>query len=660
MYRLGVDVGGTFTDLVLIGQGRLITAKVLSTAQDQSEGVLKAFDRTGLPSQDVDIFAHGTTVATNALLENKGASVVFVTTEGFRDLLAIGRQNRPRLYDLKQQKPEVLVPRGRRCTLQERIGPQGVVTPLSEVAIQSLIEQLQPWVETGVVEAIAVGFLFAFQDPSHEEKLGKALERAFPDIHLSLSSQISPEFREYERFSTTVVNAYLSPKISRYLSNLAERSKNAGLPEPLVMQSSGGINTLEYSRQRGASLLLSGPAGGVRGALEIAKKSGYEHVLTFDMGGTSTDVAQIYQGKVQTSHQSTICGYPVRLPQIDIHTVSAGGGSIAWADAGGALRVGPQSAGSSPGPVCYGQGGTEPTVTDANLFLGYLEDGAILGGDVVLQRSLSAIAITALGQKLKLTPEQTAHGIRTVANIHMVQALRVVSVERGFDPKDFALLAFGGAGPMHGCDLAESLGMTTVLIPAAGGVLSALGMALSDLQRDYSRPILNLLQDIAEEQWTVLLEPLSRQAQQDLQEPKLFPTADLRYRGQSFELNLPLEPGLEKAFHRAHQQRYGWCDPTALIEWVQLRLSALEVTPSLGWEEERGESGEAIGKVLAYFTEVRGKAFQEVPLFDRDKLGPGAQLAGPAIMRMREATVVINPGWAGTMDAQGTLILRYR
>jgi N-methylhydantoinase A len=656
MYRLGVDVGGTFTDLVLIGQGRLITAKVLSTAQDQSAGVLKAFERTFLPSQDVDVFAHGTTVATNALLENKGASVVFVTTEGFRDLLVIGRQNRPSLYDLKQPKPALLVSREHRLTIQERIGPQGVLKPLLESEVHRLIEQLRPWVEAGMIEAIAVGFLFAFRDSSHEEKLGKALAKAFPEIHLSLSSQISPEFREYERFSTTVVNAYLSPKVSRYLANLAERSKSAGLPKPLVMQSSGGINTLEYSRQRGASLLLSGPAGGVRGALEIAKKSGYEHVLTFDMGGTSTDVAQIYQGQVQTRHQATVGGYPVRLPQIDIHTVSAGGGSIAWADAGGALRVGPQSAGSSPGPVCYGQGGTEPTVTDANLFLGYLEAGAILGGDVVLQRDLSVAAITALGQKLKLTPEETAVGIRTVANIQMVQALRVVSVERGFDPKDFALLAFGGAGPMHGCDLAESLGMTTLLIPAAGGVLSALGMALSDLQRDYSRPILTLLQAMPEEQWPILLEPLVQQAQKDLSNPKLFPTADLRYRGQSFELNLPLETGLERAFHQAHQQRYGWSDATALIEWVQLRLRALEITPPLAWEEEIGESDESMARVHAWF---RAKGFQEILLYDRDKLGPGAQLAGPAIMSMREATVVINPGWVGTIDSQGTLILKY-
>jgi N-methylhydantoinase A len=656
MYRLGVDVGGTFTDLVLIGQGRLITAKVLSTAQDQSAGVLKAFEHTGLPSQDVDVFAHGTTLATNALLENKGASVVFVTTEGFRDLLAIGRQNRPSLYDLKQPKPALLASREHTLTIQERIGPQGVLKPLLNSEVHRLIDQLRPWVEAGMIEAVAVGFLFAFRDPSHEEKLGKALAKAFPEIHLSLSSQISPEFREYERFSTTVVNAYLSPKVSRYLANLAERSKSAGLPKPLVMQSSGGINTLEYSRQRGASLLLSGPAGGVRGALEIAKKSGYEHVLTFDMGGTSTDVAQIYQGQVQTRHQATVGGYPVRLPQIDIHTVSAGGGSIAWADAGGALRVGPQSAGSSPGPVCYGQGGTEPTVTDANLFLGYLEAGAILGGDVVLQRDLSVAAITALGQKLKLTPEETAVGIRTVANIQMVQALRVVSVERGFDPKDFALLAFGGAGPMHGCDLAESLGMTTLLIPAAGGVLSALGMALSDLQRDYSRPILTLLQAMPEEQWPILLEPLVQQAQKDLSSPKLFPTADLRYRGQSFELNLPLEPGLERAFHQAHQQRYGWSDATALIEWVQLRLSALEITPPLAWEEESGESDEPIARVHTWFN---AKGFQEVLLYDRGKLGPGAQLAGPAIMSMREATVVINPGWGGTIDSQGTLILHY-
>src|SRR5215204_4874949 len=477
--RLGVDVGGTFTDLVALGgvNGHVLTAKVPSTPQDQSEGVMNSVRAAEIKVEDVAAFAHGMTVATNALLEQRGAKTAIVTTEGFRDVLEISRQDRPSLYDLTQDRPPALVPRELRFTARERMGPDGEIEPLDEGSLEKVVTALKE----AEVEAVAVCLLFAFMHPEHERRVGEVLREELPDVHVSLSSEVLPEFREYERFSTTAADAYLGPKLAAYLRNLDEEVEGAGMPAPLVMQSSGGVIELEVAARGAAAFVLSGPAGGVVGAAYVGSLGGYEDLLTFDMGGTSTDVAPIIGGEAQTTTETVVAGVPIKLPMVDVHTVSAGGGSIAWVDAGGALRVGPHSAGADPGPAAYGRGGEEAAVTDANLFLGYLRDGAELGGEVVLQRELSEKALKSLGERLGLDAQEVALGIVRVANAEMVRALRVMSVERGLDPREFALLAFGGAGGMHACALAEELGMETVLVPRAGGVLSALGLAISDL-----------------------------------------------------------------------------------------------------------------------------------------------------------------------------------
>ncbi len=652
--RLGVDVGGTFTDLVAVVEGKMITAKVPTTA-DQSQGVIEAFVRTGLSGGDIGVFAHGMTVATNALLEGKGASTAFVTTEGFQDILRIGRQNRPHLYDLSAPRPQPLVAREHCLTVRERMGPAGVMIPLEREAVEDLIARLAPLVAAGKIEAVAVGFLFAFAYPEHEQAVAGALREAFAQTHLSLSSEVAPEFREYERFSTTVVDAYLSPKLRYYLDRLIGRCREIQLPVPLIMQSSGGVIPIE--KARGAAALLSGPAGGVRGAAFVAAQSGFADVLAFDMGGTSTDVSLILRGQPQTSAEAVVAGYPVRLPQIDIHTVSAGGGSVAWVDGGGALRVGPYSAGSIPGPATYGRGGTEATVTDANVFLGYLAGGAVLGGAIKLDKAAAAAALGHLANKLGLAMERTAVGIREVANAHMVAALRVMSVERGIDPRSLVLLAFGGAGPMHGCDLAEALGIARVLVPEAGGVLSALGLAVSPVRQDFSRPVLRVLADLGDH-WLHAFSALELLAPAHLQERAYY--ADMRYRGQSFELSVPVDPATERealveAFHAMHAQRYGWSDPAQAIEVVQARLVATEpvTLPQLKAQAPAGH-----GPVAERLVWSDGR-FRAVPVYDRTAMGVGSRLEGPALVEMPEATVVVPPGWRGQIDRCGTLILEF-
>ncbi|MDQ3639818.1 MAG: hydantoinase/oxoprolinase family protein, partial [Actinomycetota bacterium] len=417
--RLGVDVGGTFTDLVaLSAEGALITAKVPSTPQDQSEGVMNAIDASEVDPDAVIALAHGMTVATNALLERRGARTALVTTEGFRDVLEIARQNRPSLYDLTQNRPPPLVPRELRFTVKERMGPEGEILALNEESLKEAVSG----VREAEVEAVAVCLLFAFMHPEHERRIGEALREELPDVHVSLSSEVLPEFREYERFSTTTADAYLAPKLAAYLKNLAGQAEEAGVPSPLIMQSSGGVVSIDDAVADAAGCLLSGPAGGVVGAAFIGDLGGFRNLLTFDMGGTSTDVAPIIDGEAQTTTETVVAGVPIKLPMVDVHTVSAGGGSIAWADAGGALRVGPHSAGAEPGPAAYDAGGEEPPVTDANLFLGYLADRAELGGEVTLKRELSEKALSTLGEEVDLDAEEIALGVVRVANAEMTRA----------------------------------------------------------------------------------------------------------------------------------------------------------------------------------------------------------------------------------------------
>jgi N-methylhydantoinase A len=650
--RLGVDVGGTFTDLVALSEGELVTAKVPSTPKDQSEGVMNAIDASEVEPASLAALAHGMTVATNALLERKGARTALVTTEGFRDVLEIARQNRPSLYDLTRDRPPTLVPRNLRFTVRERMGPRGEIEALDEESLDRAISA----VREAEVEAVAVCLLFAFMHPDHERRAGQALREALPDVHVSLSSEVLPEFREYERFSTTAADAYLAPRLAAYLKNLGGKVEEAGAPRPLIMQSSGGVSTIDDAIRDAAAFILSGPAGGVVGAAYVAGLGGYRDLLTFDMGGTSTDVAPVVEGEAQTSTESVIAGVPIKLPMVDVHTVSAGGGSIAWADAGGALRVGPRSAGAEPGPAAYDKGSEEPAVTDANLFLGYLADGTELGGEVTLRRDLSEKALGFLGEEVGLDPEETALGIVRVADAEMARALRVISVERGLDPRDFALLAFGGAGGMHACTLAEELGMSTVLVPRAGGVLSALGLAISDVRRDYVRPYLKGLEEVESEGVERSFEEMEVTAAEHLERPENTRRADLRYAGQSFELTV--EAGkpfgeLEERFHAAHEQRYGYRMDDEAVELVNLRLISTVPVDKPELAEPQAEGDAESGCREANF----GGEWIEVPVLDRGRMGEGSEVEGPAIVEFKESTCVVRPGWRGEIDNVGTLVL---
>ena len=649
--RLGVDVGGTFTDLVALSEGNLVTAKVPSTPRDQSEGVMNAIEAAEIEAASVAALAHGMTVATNALLERRGARTALVTTEGFRDVLEIARQNRASLYDLAQDRPPPLVPRDLRFTVAERMGPDGEIEPLDTGSLDRTVEALKE----AEVEAVAVCLIFAFAHPQHEGQVGEALRTALPDVHVSLSSEVLPEFREYERFSTTAADAYLGPRLAAYLKNLADKAEEAGVPAPLIMQSSGGVVPVKDAATDAAGCVLSGPAGGVVGAAHVGSLGGYEDLLTFDMGGTSTDVAPIIAGEALTTTETVVAGVPIKLPMVDVHTVSAGGGSVAWADAGGALRVGPHSASAEPGPAGYGKGGGEPTVTDANLFLGYLKDGAELGGEVVLDRNLAETALSSLGERLGLGAEEVALGILRVADAEMVRALRVISVERGLDPREFALLAFGGAGGMHACSLAEELGMKTVLVPRAGGVLSALGLAMSDLRRDYVRPYLVALEELDDEVFENRYGEMEKSAARDLDGPDHRRRADLRYRGQSFELTVGAEnrEALEAGFHEAHEARYGYRMEDEAVELVNLRLVATVAVDKPPLEEP-----EPSGDVEAERREANfDGGWREVPVFDRETMGKGSEVEGPAIVEFRESTCVVRPGWRGAVDGVGNLVL---
>jgi N-methylhydantoinase A len=652
--RLGVDVGGTFTDLVALVDGELVTAKVPSTPKDQARGVVHAIQVAGLDPGAVAGFAHGSTVATNALLERRGARTALVTTEGFRDVLEIGRQNRPALYDLTRDRPPALVPRELRFTVRERMGPDGVLVPLDQDSLRAAVGACRD----AEVEAVAVCLLFGFLHPEHERRVGAALREALPGVHVSLSCEVLPELREYERCATTVCDGYLTPRLAAYLRSLAGEVQALGLPAPLVMQSSGGAVEIEVAAAHAAGCILSGPAGGVVGAAWAAGRSGYQDLLTFDMGGTSTDVAPVLGGVVQTTTESVVAEVPVKLPMVDVHTVSAGGGSIAWVDAGGALRVGPHSAGADPGPAAYGRGGEQPTVTDANLFLGYLPDGAELGGEVRLDRGLAERALRAVGERAGLDPHRTALGIVRVADAEMTRALRVISIERGLDPRELTLVAFGGAGGLHACALAEELRIPRVLVPRAAGVLSALGLAISDVRRDHVHPFLAPLEQADPAEVEAVFAALERRAGEQLAgDPRRAVTrsADARYQGQSFELTVGAEDlaGLAGRFHAEHQRRYGYRMDDEPVELVNLRLVATVPgdKPEL---REASASGEVpCGRRRAGFD----GDWREVDVVRRDDLGAGSGVHGPAVVEFAESTLLVRPGWRGTVDQAGALVL---
>jgi N-methylhydantoinase A len=648
--RLGVDVGGTFTDLVLIRGGHIETAKVPSTQEDQSIGVMQAVAMADIEAGAVSALAHGMTVATNALLERNGARTALITTEGFRDVVEIGRQNRPSLYQLDVDRPPALVPRELRFVVRERMGPHGPIEVLTDSEIDRVVEQLK----RAAVESVAVCLLFGYLYPEHEDRIGSALRAALPSVHVSLSSDVLPEFREFERFSTTIADAYLGPRTARYLGSLAKEIQAAGMPPPLVMQSSGGVVDIAAAVSRAASCVLSGPAGGVVGAAQVAGSSGFTDLLTFDMGGTSTDVAPIIGGRIETTTSAVVAGVPIKMPMVDVHTVSAGGGSVAWVDSGGALRVGPQSAGADPGPACYERGGEDATVTDANLWLGYLEDGAVLGGEIVLNKEASSAALERLGNQVGMDQLEAALGVVQVANSEMARALRVISVERGFDPREFALVAFGGAGPMHACSLAEDLSMPIVLVPKVSGVLSALGLAISDVRRDYVAPFLARLDDIDNEELEKGFVRLEEAGHGDLDQPVFTRRADLRYAGQSFELTVDADgSSFAAGFESAHERRYGYTLDAAAIEVVNLRVVATVLADRPSFVEAPTEAMGPSGSRNANFD----GEWMDVPVFKRTAMGAGMVLQGPALIEFPESTCVVRPRWEGTIDDSDTLVL---
>ena len=651
---LGVDVGGTFTDAALLDGERLHTAKVPSTPEDQSRGVIAAIDevlaRAGAESADVEGFTHGMTVGTNALLEERGARTALVATRGFADLLDIGRQNRPSLYHPCRGRPRSLVEPGDRFEAAERIGASGVLEELNEGEIERLVDELRG----GDVESIAVCLLFAFRDPDHERRLATALREALPGVHVSASHEVLPAFREYERFSTTVIDAYLSPLLGRYLTALAGACRDRGLPEPEVMRSSGGTAEADEAARAGAWSVLSGPAGGAVGAALLAQAAGSPDAIGIDMGGTSCDVCVVDAGEVRRTDSREIGGRPVQLPMVDVHTVGAGGGSIGWRDAGGALRVGPRSAGAEPGPACYGHGGSEPTVTDANLLLGYLSPDSELAGGVELDEEAARRAIESLGEKLGLDGTETAEGIVRVANQEMIRALRVMTVERGVDPRDYALLPFGGAGPMHAAALAGELEISRIVCPRASGVLSALGLIAAGRRRDTARTVLLSGDEITAERIVSEVDALSRPLLSGMESAELDVVYELRYRGQAFELPIPGSPRPDPArlaedFAREHEARYGYRDPEGALELVTIRVAAYEP----GAEPRPRAAGD--GNLAESEREARFGGEWMSTCVLRGEPEAGFEVAGPCVFELPEATLVLPPGWSAGVDESGTV-----
>ena len=656
---IGVDVGGTFTDAVLAFDGRLITAKAPTTPEDQSEGVTAAIraalDKAGARAADIKEFSHGMTVATNALLEGRGAKTAFVATEGFADLIALGRQDRPQLYRLCAARPVPLAPHELRFGAPERMTPDGPLKKLEHEEARDLAARISK----AKPEAVAVTLLHSYRHPQHEQAIGDALRKALPGAHVSLSHEVVGTFREYERAATTEIDAALSPLLAGYLRRLVERAAEVGLPEPAIMQSNGGLIDVPAAAGHASWTVLSGPAGGAAGAAFVARSAGTPNALCLDMGGTSCDVCVVDDGAVQERSSGEIAGRPLALPMLAVHTVGAGGGSIAWRDAGGALRVGPRSAGADPGPACYGRGGTEPTVTDANLVLGYLSPDAPLGGDVELDRDAAEQAVKRLADEIGLELLACAEGIRRVAGAEMLRALRVVTVQRGIDPRRYSLMAFGGAGGLHAAQLADELGIDTILCPRASGVLAALGLVISPRRRDVQRSVLLSGEELTTEAIAHTVAELGERARQALHEPEaeLHAIYELRYRGQSFELAIAADTDVEpdqlrEAFERAHEERYGYHDAEQELELVTIRVTAT----AEGVEVELAGGAEPPAPARTRRTATLDGEQIELAVL-RGIPGPGTQLEGPAVIELPESTLLVPPDWTGDVDDTGTIKL---
>ncbi len=665
---VGVDIGGTFTDLVVSVDGHLKIHKLLSTPANPAQAMLAGLEIItpgGLSA--LQQVSHGSTVATNAILERKGAKTALITTQGFRDLLFIGRQNRPQLYALQPQLPPPLIPRQWCYEIPERLDYTGaVISALDTKALDRVLDDIA----AQGIESVAVCFLYSYVNAAHEQIVKqRILERGLlQEWQVALSSDVLPEFREYERASTAALDAYVRPVMSRYLTTLEDRlNANNNHVSLRIMKSDGGVMSAGRARQQAVQTALSGPAAGVIGAFHIAKLAGYDQIITLDIGGTSTDVA-ICPGVPIRRPESEIDGLPLRIRLLDIETIGAGGGSIARLDAGGALRVGPESAGSTPGPICYGRGGSAITVSDANAVLGRLDPDHFLGGSMTLDLNRAQSAINTLAANMHLKPEAAAVGIIDIANVSIDRAVRRVSVARGYDPRHFTLLAFGGAGPLHACEVAARLDIPRVLVPRYPGVLCAFGLLVADVVLDYSRSVLGVYQDTTPAQLNAFLADMLAQAKTELAHENIAdadmvfrPTVDMRYRGQAYELSVSLEAdptggtSLVDSFHRLHQQTYGHAMPERAVEVVNLRLQAIGIV----------EKPELVAEPIAENTSVE-VAFlgtkttttgEQMALYERDRLPIGASFSGPALTFQFDSTVYIGTGWNATVDGYRNLIL---
>ncbi|MFC5134810.1 MULTISPECIES: hydantoinase/oxoprolinase family protein [Haloferacaceae] len=673
--RIGVDVGGTFTDVVTVQNGTVSVTKSPSTPDSPDEGVIngltKSRSTTGIEPEAVEFFAHGTTVATNAVLEREWADTALITNEGFRDVLEIGRQARPDIYDFEVTKPEPIVSRDKRFGVPGRLDERGnIEQPLDHDAVDSVIEHLSE----RDLDSVAVSLLFAYENDEHEQTVAARIESMLDDVSISTSSDVLPEIREYERTLATSLNAALKPVMDRYLGRLDDRLTEEGFDTELqIMQSNGGIIDADRARTQPINTLLSGPAAGVQGAAHIAGLRGVDDVLTMDMGGTSCDVSVVTDGEPLITTDLDIGEYPVTVPMVSVHSIGAGGGSIGWIDTGGALRVGPKSAGAMPGPVCYGRGGTEPTVTDAHLYLGRLDPENLLSDELEADLDLVEAAICeSLADPLGLSVPEAAQGILDVANANMERALRVVSVEQGHDPREFGLVAFGGAGPLHAAKLASELEVPRVFVPRTAGVLSALGLLITDLLHDFSTSMVRSWTEIDAESLEAVFTEFEQEGRDRLASTGYtddrvdFERAvDVRYVGQSFEITVPVENNtitpetleqVAERFHELHERRYGHASPAESIELVTVRLRArgLVDVPELTATDGTGTAAGAITDTR----EIRyDETYHETRVYDRAHLGPETTFEGPAIVEGSESTVVVHPGQDVTVDEFGTIII---
>ncbi|MCS7464230.1 hydantoinase/oxoprolinase family protein [Paenibacillus doosanensis] len=675
-YRLGVDTGGTFTDIALIHEqtGEVHVAKVPSTPHDPSEavinGVREIVSQTGIDVKNISFFIHGSTVATNALLERKGAKTALLTTKGFRDVLEIGRQSRPKLYDFKARKKVPFVSRDLRIEVSERIKANGeVLEPLDPEEIREIAHRLK---REGV-QSVAICLINSYMNDTHENMIRQALQEEYPEAYVTLSSEVLPEFKEYERTSTVAANAYVLPKMKGYLNRLVGSLKEIGVRSELyIMQSNGGIITAESAMHTPARTVLSGPAGGILAGLFIVETTPYKDLITIDMGGTSLDTALIEKGRPQYTTMSEVEGSPIKLPMIEMHTIGSGGGSIAWIDVGGALRVGPQSAGAVPGPVSYNKGGMEPTVTDANVILGRINPGYILNGKMKMNLELARqVMKEKIADPLGITIEEAAEGILKVVNANMIRGIRVISIEKGHDPRNFSLVAFGGAGPVHAVEIGKELGCQEIIIPPNPGITCAMGMLMADVRHDFVQTVLSGVAQLKLDDANDVIARLAEEARGQLHkegfadgEIHLQVALDLRYLRQAYEIDVPIRglklngEMLEQAvndFHRMHHKIYGFSREEETVELVNIRLIAIGAIPKIRFDKREGgsETQEALPSRQVFFD---GR-FVATPVYNRSGLRAGAVVEGPAIFEQLDSTIVIHPGQKAETDDYGNLLI---